>query len=221
MTSSGLIFLLRERRGKFCTHNHFYSLTPCDSNWTYCVKWVECPFQPVKRHKTLIIAVFCESKTYWGALSLPCGVVVSTPAWVGAADCGLFTPHLRWFVSRGENILIKAVRQRALSSLGLHLAEPWSSSTEVDSWQHPGARQTSRESCLMKLTARSLCPTTTVHGLHEIKLSWCLLVCRSVGGHIAGMSNSIAIQDYNFTLLPQTHPDQILEFPLNNLLSSY
>lgn len=107
------------------------------------------------------------------------------------------------------------------NSPSLHLAEPWSSSTEVDSWQHPGASQTSRESCLMKLTARSLCPTTTVHDLHEIMLSWCLLVCRSVGGHIVGMSNSITIQDYSLTLLPQTHPDQILEFPFNNLVSSY
>ena len=67
-----------------------------DPNWTYCVKWAECPFQPVKHHTTLIIAVFCQSKTYTGELSLPCGAVVSTPAWFRAADCGLFTPHLHW-----------------------------------------------------------------------------------------------------------------------------
>lgn len=82
------------------------------------------------------------------------------------ADCLLPT----WVGLSGEagNIAIEAARQRELDSLSLRPVEPRSGSFEVR-WNR-GARQTARELCLMKLTARFLCPTT-VHGLQEMMLS--------------------------------------------------
>lgn len=136
-----------------------------------------------------------QEKTYWTELSLTCCNGVPTSALFRAA--GLFTSHLGWFVWRGENIPIEAARQRALDSLGLRPAEPRSGSFEVR--RHAGARQTARESCLMKLTARFLCPTNTVHGLQEIMLSrWVLSVCLWVDTFWE-YNNETTIQDNNFT----------------------
>ena len=135
---------------------------------------MDCPFNPDKEHKTLIITVLCENTTLndwvsrafincWAEPSLTCNVF--TPALFRAAYCRLFIPHWGWFVWRGENIPIEPARQWALDSLGLRPTEPWCSSFEVRC--HAGARQAARE-----MFNEASCKVSLSHHHHSTSPAW-------------------------------------------------
>lgn len=111
----------------------------------------------------------------------------STAASLRAADCGQFMLLLGLLVWRDQNIPVNAAaRQGAWDSTASASVQSLNPGAVHMRRPHPAAWQKGRDSCLMRLTARSLCPTTGVHSMHEIALSWSALsVCRQThSGHV-------------------------------------